>query len=538
MSVKLLLREFERIGDQSDAVPRLRDFVRKLAVSGNLSPTEPTEWSDCTLDDVGAWGSGGTPLKGNYDYYGGEIPWLVIGDLNDGLVTTAASTISELGLANSSAKMVEPGTVLVAMYGSIGKLGLAGIRCATNQAIAYCAVNPARVTAEFLMVALRSMRRDLLARGQGGTQPNISQTILKAWPINLPPLAEQYRIVARVDELMTLCDQLEAAQNERELHRDALRSVSLHRLASTDDDAGTTADVRFFLDTSPRLITRTEHVAAVRQTILDLAVRGRLVPHDSEDGNGYELVTKISSSRQGAGARTPVSLEGVKSLPSLPDTWTWATIDEISSVEAGAITDGPFGANLKTADYVVTLGFRVVRLENIGHGSFRNARTTYITREHWERLAKHHVFAGDLVVAGLVDPSVRACEVPRDIGPALVKADCYRFHVHPEFATHFALYYLNSPLCQDFAAVHHHGMTLTRLGLGNFRRLPIPVPPLAEQHRIVAKVDELMAVYDELEAALASAQFERGRLLEALLHDALNESRRPMASAQPAVGTT
>jgi type I restriction enzyme S subunit len=208
VSTKLLLAELKRLSDAPEAMPKFRDFVRRLAVSGCILETDLREWSHLSLGEVGAWGSGGTPNKAHHEYYDGDIPWLVIGDLNDGLVTAAASTITEDGLANSSAKIVEPGTVLVAMYGSIGKLGLAGIRCATNQAIAHCIVDSALVTSDFLMLALRSMRSDLLARGQGGTQPNISQTILKAWPISLPPISEQPLIVARVDELMALCDQL------------------------------------------------------------------------------------------------------------------------------------------------------------------------------------------------------------------------------------------------------------------------------------------------------------------------------------------
>jgi type I restriction enzyme S subunit len=358
----------------------------------------------------------------------------------------------------------------------------------------------------------------------GATFKHLTGQSLAMLPIPIPPLEEQRRIVTRIEELMSLCDQLEQAHKECELQRDALRSVSLHRLTWTESGADHAKDARFFLNRSSRLITRPEHVETFRNTLLDLAVCGRLVAQDGEEGDGHALLTKIARSRRQAGSRKPVGvLEVEVPLPSLPSNWTWAAVDEVSSVESNAITDGPFGANLKTAHYIATPGFRVVRLENIGHGVFRADLSTFITQEHWERLAKHHVFAGDLVVAGLVDPSVRACEIPANIGPSVVKADCYRFHVHPEFSTRFALYYLNSPLCQEFASVHHHGMTLTRLGLGNFRRLPIPVPPLAEQHRIVVKVDELMAMCDRLEAELASAQHERGRFLESLLHEALDQ---------------
>jgi type I restriction enzyme S subunit len=102
-----------------------------------------------------------------------------------------------------------------------------------------------------------------------------------------------------------------------------------------------------------------------------------------------------------------------------------------------------------------------------------------------------------------------------------VKADCYRFSVHPQVCTRFALHYLNSPKAQEFAAAHHHGMTLTRIGLGNFRRIPFPLPPITEQHRIVVKVEELMALCDRMEAQVTTTQTESRRLLEAVLHKAL-----------------
>ena len=90
------------------------------------------------MTEVVTWGSGGTPKATESQYYdNGDIPWLIIGDLNDGVVTESQSKITELGLKNSSAKIIPAGTLLVAMYGSIGKLGITGIECCTNQAIAF-----------------------------------------------------------------------------------------------------------------------------------------------------------------------------------------------------------------------------------------------------------------------------------------------------------------------------------------------------------------------------------------------------------------
>lgn len=175
-------------------------------------------WRMAALDDVATWGSGGTPSRSRSEFYGGSIPWATIGDLNDGKVLSTAESITEDGLRSSSAKIVPPGSVLIAMYGSIGKVGLPAIRLATNQAIAFATPNPAVLDRNYLFHFFLSQRPKLLAAGNGGTQSNISQAILKSWKIPLPSLPEQRRIVAILDH----ADELRAKRREALLRLDEL----------------------------------------------------------------------------------------------------------------------------------------------------------------------------------------------------------------------------------------------------------------------------------------------------------------------------
>lgn len=170
----------------------------------------PKGWDNTTLGAVGSWGSGGTPKRTNKDYYNGEIPWLVIGDLNDGLVYQSKNTITELGVKNSSAKIIEEGTLLIAMYGSIGKLGITGFKCATNQAIANCKVYDDLVNKKYLFYYLKSRQEHLLSLGKGGAQQNISQTVLKAYNCPLAPLKEQIRIADKLDSILAKVDAAQA----------------------------------------------------------------------------------------------------------------------------------------------------------------------------------------------------------------------------------------------------------------------------------------------------------------------------------------
>ena len=168
--------------------------------------TIPDGWEIKKMPQVVKWGSGGTPKATEKQYYdGGSIPWLVIGDLNDSIVSSSASKITELGLQNSSAKMIPAGTLLVAMYGSIGKLGITGIECCTNQAIAY-AKELYGVTTKYMFFYMAMMKSELISKGKGGTQKNISQTVLNSLEVIVPPLPEQERIVSRIEELFSQLD--------------------------------------------------------------------------------------------------------------------------------------------------------------------------------------------------------------------------------------------------------------------------------------------------------------------------------------------
>ncbi|MFJ4816625.1 restriction endonuclease subunit S [Streptomyces sp. NPDC088801] len=147
----------------------------------------------------------------------------------------------------------------------------------------------------------------------------------------------------------------------------------------------------------------------------------------------------------------------------------------------------------------------MLRLQNIGDGEFRDARA-YISMDHFERLTPHEALAGDLVIASLGDDLPRACIVPEDIGPAIVKADCIRFRAHAEISTGWLLRSLIAPATKQHAAASLRGIGRARLGLNGIRSLPIPVPPAAEQHRIAEALDEHLVRLEKIEARLLAGQ--------------------------------
>jgi type I restriction enzyme S subunit len=416
-------------------------------------------------------------------------------------------------------KFAKQGDVLICVVGAtVGKLNLA-IDCAIGRSVA--AIRPKQVVdTKYLYYSLVPFTLDLRRQSRGSAQGVIGKAELGSVTVRVPPLAEQSRIVTRVEELMRLCDALETqGQLEAAQHAQLVQSLlgALTASATPDELADNWQRVATHFDL---LLDRPEAVDALEQTILQLAVRGLLVSQDPKDEPAGKLLERIQTSRQ-VKRRIVVPdddlIDGIEM--QLPIGWAWAVVDQLSADAEYAITDGPFGANLKTEHYIASNGYRVVRLQNIGYGEFREEHRAYIDKERFERLQKHQVFSGDLLVAGLVDESIRCCRVPESLGPAIVKADCYRFSVHEAMHAGYVDLYLGSSLAHEFAAVHHHGLTLTRIGLGNFRSIPVPIPPYSEQVRIVARVESLRRHCADLRQRLSARQTTQAHLAEALIDE-------------------
>lgn len=234
------VEEQDRIVESLDQVEALIDQgVEQMSRAARSIPsylgsamaeTFDAPWPRVPLSEVAALSSGGTPSRGRPEYFGGDIPWVKIGDLTEGEVEATDENITERGLAESSAELLEPGVVLLAMYGaSIGRTGVLAIPAATNQAI--CAMRPdeAVLDAEYLFHYLRYCKPTFVAAGYGGAQPNISQRFLKEFPIPLAPLDEQREGVARVIEHRRTAEGLATVLGDAQKRANELRRSLLHR---------------------------------------------------------------------------------------------------------------------------------------------------------------------------------------------------------------------------------------------------------------------------------------------------------------------
>lgn len=171
----------------------------------------PSGWARTTLGTVADWGAGGTPSRSEPNFYGGKIPWIKSGELNSRYIKTTEESITEEAIKSSSAKIFPAGSVAIAMYGAtIGKTAILGIDASTNQACAVGVPVKGLMGKEYLYRLLQNEKAAFIEKGKGGAQPNISQAVIKAHEIGLPPLAEQTRIAVKLDELLAQVDTLKA----------------------------------------------------------------------------------------------------------------------------------------------------------------------------------------------------------------------------------------------------------------------------------------------------------------------------------------
>lgn len=562
MNAELLLQHFERLSEAPDAIPRLRRFILDLAVRGKLveqdpndepamellkkiqdernrlikekkikksvsldnlsleeNPFElPSNWIWTRLGEIGDWGSGSTPPRGNSEFYDGEITWLKSGELGDSTILVGSEErVSELALQKCSFRLNQPGDVLIAMYGAtIGKLAILAEPAVTNQAV--CGCTPVSgVYNKYLFLFLLSRRANFHSRSEGGAQPNISRVKIVSSPFALPPLSEQHRIVVKVDELMALCDQLEAEKSEREQSRDRLVAASLQRLNQpADDEEAFREDARFAFNHLPRLTTRPAHIKQLRQTILNLAVRGKLVLQNPNDEPALDLLKRIQAKK------TILIKEGklrkTKSLSSVTDEdfefekplgWIGSRLGEIYDVRDGTHD---------TPKYIDS-GYPLVTSKNLSSGKLSFDDIKFISEQDHRQISERSLVEKDDILLAMIGSIGNPVIVDTDREFSIKNVALFKYYdksdAHPGFLRIYLKHAANK--MQELAA----GGLQPFVSLGFLRSYPFALPPLSEQHRIVAKVDELMTLCDQLEAQLTTTEADSRRLLEAVLHEAL-----------------
>ena len=217
----------------------------------------PDGWAWARLGNIGEWKSGATPNRKCLEYYNGDIPWVKTGDLNDDYIKEIPETITKKALKETSVSLIPKDTVLIAMYGAtIGKLGITTCEVTTNQACCACC-NLKEVNKKFLFYFLMQYKSNFISMAFGGAQPNISKEKIVQVIIPIPPIEEQNKITAKLTELFVFVETIESDKST---------------LQST--------------------------IQQTKSKILDLAIRGKLVPQDPNDEPASVLLERIRAEKE------------------------------------------------------------------------------------------------------------------------------------------------------------------------------------------------------------------------------------------------
>jgi type I restriction enzyme S subunit len=358
--------------------------------------------------------------------------------------------------------------------------------------------------------------RQLLANSMGTGQPNVNGTALKSLSVPLPPIPEQHRIVAKVDELMALCDRMEAEQADAETAHATLVQTLLGTLSQSRDAAELAANWQRLSQHFDTLFATTASLDALKQTVLQLAVMGKLVPQDPNDESASELLKRIAAEKARLAAEgkirkdKPLPLVSEDEKPfELPSGWEWSRLQTCFDVRDGTHD---------TPKYQHT-GFPLVTSKNIYGGRLCLENVKFISEaDHKQISERSRVDRGDILFA-MIGSIGNPVVVDIDPNFSIKNVALFKYYDLQLSSPEYLRIYLE--VISDEMKIQSAGGVQSFVSLGFIRSFPFPLPPLSEQHRIVVKVDELMTLCDSLKADLAESRARQARLATTLIESAL-----------------
>ena len=459
----------------------MSSYYEKILATGEVKcideevPFEiPQGWEWCRMGCIGDWGAGATPAKGNPDYYGGSILWLRTGELNNGIVYDSEIKITDKALQECSLRMNKIGDVLIAMYGAtIGKVAIVGKELTTNQAC--CACTPFGIYNYYLFFFLMGSQIDFIKKGEGGAQPNISREKLISHLMPIPPLAEQNRIVEKIQRLLPLVEKY----SNNQLLQDKLNSEITDKLC---------------------------------KSILQEAIQGKLVPQIREEGTAQELLEQIKEEKQNlvkegklkkSALATSVIFRGDdnkyweksgdsivcidEEIPfGIPSSWSWCRLGNIASVKGGKRI--PVGEKLTTEN----TGHMYIRVADMKENTVKTDDIHYISESIYQKIKSYTISTEDLyiTVAGTIGS---VGEIPKVFDNANLTENADKI-VFRGICKKFLMYCLLSNFVQSQIKKCTTKVGQPKLAIVRIEDLLIPVPPIKEQYRIVHKIEQTASI--------------------------------------------
>ena len=566
----MLLSNMELLATAPGGVAKLRELILTLAVQGKLVPQDPADepasvllqkiraekdrliaegkikrdkplaeiaeeekpfelpqgWEWVRFGEIAGIERGGSPrpIEAFLTDDPEGLNWIKIGDTEKGgkYITSAGQKIKREGLVKT--RMVFPGDFLLTNSMSFGRPYITQIQGCIHDG--WLRISPPdSLDKDFLYTLLSSrfVRNVFEAAAAGGVVLNLNADKVRTVPIPLPPLPEQSRIVTRVEALMRLCDALEAKGQLEAAQHAQLVSTLLGTLTASTTPEELAANWQRVAQHFDLLLDRPEAIDALEQTLLQLAVRGLLVPQDPTDEPASALLQKIRAEKDRLIATGQIK-QG-KPLPpitdeekpfELPVGWEWVRLGFLlKKIGAGST---PLGGR----EVYVSSGVKFLRSQNVWDDGLRLDGVAFIKPEIHAKMAGTVVSANDLLF-NITGASIGRCAVvPSDFDEANVSQHVTIIRaVQPELNAFLHKVLVSRHVQQTVMAVQvgvsREGLSITKLG-----QFLIPVPPLAEQSRIVTRVAALRRLCADLRQRLAERQSVQARLAEALVGRAVS----------------
>ena len=562
MKLETFFKHFDLLAEAPNGVQKLRELILDLAVRGKLVPQDandepaavllerikkekqrlvkegkvrkskvlppitlgetlykiPNNWQWIRLGEIGDWGAGATPDRKNLEYYGGLIKWFKSGELNDRYIVNSEENITELAFKNCSLRLNQPGDVLIAMYGAtIGKVAILETQATTNQAVCACTCFKGFYNL-YLFILLKAYKNIFSSQGAGGAQPNISREKIIHTIAPLPPLNEQKRIVTKVDELMKLCDELEARQKKKQETRILINNAALNKLLTAETPETFTKNWQRISDNFDILYSAPENIGKLRQAILQLAVMGKLVPQDANDEPAAVLLERIKKEKERLVKEKKINKNNslppveINTSDDIPKAWVYSRIGEV---------------------FVISSGTTPSRLkhEYFTNGTENWVKTTDLTNQIVNSCEEKITLQAAIDCNLKYYPIGTVCIAMYGGAGTIGKSGILGFEttinqsvcgIYPNqyFLPEFLHLYVKSIRSEwmKFAAGLRKDPNINAKIINE---MILPIPPLAEQKRIVTKVDKLMKLCDELETKLTQTQTEREKIINAAVKQLL-----------------
>ncbi|MGZ5054782.1 MAG: restriction endonuclease subunit S [Methylobacter sp.] len=484
----------------------------------------PNGWQWKRVGELCDLQTGATPSTQRSEYFSGNIPWLVSGDINQGVINDCEGRISEEAMNNSNCKLLPEKTILIALNGQ-GKtrasVALLNIPAACNQSlVGMIPFDHSILDPTFLLLALKYRYyeiRDITGQNQ---RRGLNMGLVAELSIPLPPIATQHRIVAKADELMALCDQLEQQQSDSIAAHQTLVQILLDTLTKAANTAEFKQAWSRIADHFDTLFTTEPSIGQLKQTLLQLAVMGKLVPqnHNGESARLFlENIFKEKKQLVDQGIiRTQKAfpqIEAAEKLQNIPASWELSRLGEFTIVGTGSTPSRD-----KASYYFPPEVNWVTSGETSQNFIFE-------TNEKISKIALKETNVsvypiGTLIIAmygqGKTRGQVSELMIEAGTNQACAAVVCVNKELaHRRF---IKLFFMKA---YEELRSHSAGGAQPNLNLAKISNTVIPIPPLEEQNRIVAKVDELMALCDALKARIAAAQTTQLQLADAIVEQAV-----------------